>query len=165
MLAEHVLQLLRGGDECLASLPELGGRELRRVAGPFRAEPPCVEIRVARRAVEPDEGLSGSPPLRPPDVAERRLRVPCLGLRRVFQAIEKREIPIARERGDDGDARLCTLGVERAEQVGGSCPIVAQTGDVRFQPLGEHVEVSRRAERLPEPAELVAKRLGPCRGE
>ena len=125
VLAEHVLQLLRGVDERLPSLPELVRRELRRVAGPLHADPPCVEVRVARRAVEPRERLPRPPPLRPPDLAERRLRVPCLGLRRLLEPIEKREIPIARERGDDDGARLCALGVERAEQVGGSCPIVA----------------------------------------
>ena len=38
---------------------------------------------------------------------------------------------------------------------------LAQPGDVRREPVDQDVEVPRRAERLPEPAELVAERLRP----
>src|SRR4029078_11417437 len=67
VLAEHVLQLLRGVDDPPPSLPELMGRELGRVTRPLHAEPPSVESRLARRVIEPCARLSGSPCLRPPE--------------------------------------------------------------------------------------------------
>ena len=117
VLAEHVLQLLRGGDVRLPSLPELVGRELCRVAGPFGAEPHRVEIArrsTSRRAARRPSGvrrLSARQTSRSVGSAS-----PASGSDDCFEAVEKREIPTLRER------RLRRVGARR-RALGSSAPI------------------------------------------
>ena len=116
VLAEHVLQLLRGLDERLAALAELVRRELRRVPRTLHADPARMEARIVRLVVEPRERLPRPSPFRAPDLAERRLGSAASRLGDALEPVEEREVPVARERAHDHDSRLGALVFERPEQ-------------------------------------------------
>ena len=157
VLAENLLERLRPGDEPRARTTELVGRELRCVARALDPDPRRVQLVVRRAAPERRHDLACPPPLGPKERGERRR----LGRRRgrlrlgdVVEPVEEGEVAIAGERLDHRAARGGPLRVELREKRRRFDAVVAEGGDVRREPAREHVEVARRPERTPDPAEL-----------
>ncbi len=98
MLAEDVLQLLRGVDELLAALAELVPGELRRVAGALDADPRRVELVVGRVVPSRRANIRRASSTRVATTSRAAPVAVSAAARRRLEPVEQRQVALALER-------------------------------------------------------------------